>query len=47
MNTDLLPGRHTIEWDGRTDRGGVVGAGLYVLRVRAGTFNATRKLIVR
>jgi hypothetical protein len=46
MEAELPPGRHTIEWDGRDDRGAYVGAGLYVLRVRAGSFAATRKLIV-
>ncbi len=47
MDSDLAPGAHTIEWDGRTARGGSVGAGLYVVRVRAGaTFTASRKVIV-
>jgi hypothetical protein len=41
----MLPGKHTLEWDGRNDRGEWVGAGLYVMRVRAGSFVATRKLI--
>jgi len=47
MDSDLLPGQHTIEWDGRNARGGLVGSGLYVIRVSAGReFTATRKLIV-
>lgn len=41
----MLPGKHKLEWDGRNDRGEWVGAGLYVMRVRAGSFTATRKLV--
>lgn len=47
LDSDLPPGRHDIEWDGRSDRGTLVGAGIYVLRLGAGSFQATRKLIVR
>jgi hypothetical protein len=46
MAEDLAPGRHAIRWDGRSDRGTLVGAGLYVMRMRAGTVVETRKLIV-
>lgn len=46
VSADLSPGSHTLAWDGRNDRGQLVGAGLYVLRLRAGAFSATRKLIV-
>ncbi len=43
---ELAPGQHTIRWDGRSDRGVRVGAGIYVLRLRAGAVVETRKLIV-
>jgi hypothetical protein len=46
MDIYLMPGSHTLEWDGRNDRGESVGTGLYVLRLQAGSFGATRKLIV-
>jgi hypothetical protein len=46
MDAELPPGRHTIGWDGRDERGASVGAGLYILRLTAGSFAATRKLIV-
>jgi len=36
----------TLRWDGRATDGGAVGAGIYFLRVRAGTEKATEKLIV-
>lgn len=44
---ELTPGQHTLRWDGRSDRGVRVGAGLYVLRLQAGSIVETRKLIVR
>lgn len=46
LNAELSPGNHTLTWEGRNDRGELVGAGLYVLRLSAGPFSATRKLIV-
>ena len=46
LSADLASGKHTLAWDGRNDRGELVGAGVYVFRLRAGTFAATRKLIV-
>ncbi len=46
MDEPLRPGRHSIQWDGRTDNGAFVSSGLYVMRVIAGSFNETRKLIV-
>ena len=46
LDEPLLPGRHAIEWDGRSENGAAVSAGLYVMRVIAGTLNETRKLIV-
>ena len=46
MDVYLMPGSHTLEWDGRNDRGEYVGTGIYVFRLQAGSFAATRKLIV-
>jgi hypothetical protein len=42
----IMPGTHTLTWDARNDNGGRVAVGLYVLRLRAGDFVTTRKLIV-
>jgi len=41
----LLEGRHTVHWDGRDESGQPVSAGVYFLRLEAGEFNATRKMI--
>lgn len=40
---DLSPG---VTWDGRDDEGKRVAPGVYFVRVKAGDFTATRKLIV-
>jgi hypothetical protein len=41
------PGWYTAAWDGRDLRGRKVGAGIYLLRLEAGTFTSTRKLVVQ
>jgi len=40
------PGWHMAVWDGRDSRGHKVGAGVYLLRLEAGAFTSTRKLVV-
>jgi hypothetical protein len=45
--TGTLPaGRHATWWDARDRTGAGVGAGLYFCRLRAGTFEASRRLVV-
>ena len=39
-------GRHTLEWDGREDSGGIAASGVYFYRLRAGKFEQTRKMIL-
>jgi cyclomaltodextrinase len=39
-------GVHHIEWDGRNDSGVSVGSGLYFYQMRAGSFAATRKMLL-
>ena len=38
----LAAGRHTVEWDARD-----VASGVYVYRIRAGSFTATRRMMVQ
>jgi hypothetical protein len=45
VKSDLPPGRYAYEWDGRDDSGYSVSAGIYFLRVSAGTFEAKDRLI--
>ena len=39
------PGRHTLLWDGRDDRGRVVAGGSYFVRVKAGPARWTTRLV--
>ena len=38
-------GRHTVEWDGSALSGGSLTNGVYFLRMEAGSFRATRKVV--
>lgn len=40
------PGIHTVIWDGRNDAGVQVRSGVYFCKMRAGTFEATRRLVL-
>jgi len=39
-------GFRRVSWDGRTQGGGRVASGVYFYRLTAGSFSATRKLVV-
>lgn len=43
---EKLTGRYTAEWDGTNDNGVQVASGVYYVHMRAGTFVASRKLIL-
>jgi hypothetical protein len=44
---DAVPeGYHHVDWDKRNDRGDLVAPGVYVAVMEAGSFRATRKLVV-
>jgi hypothetical protein len=40
------PGHHSVSWSGRDDHGLEVGSGTYFVRLAAGDFQATQKLVV-
>ncbi len=40
------PGRYTIHWDGRNERGESVSSGLYLYRMKAGDYVFTKKMVV-
>lgn len=42
----MAPGRHTARWDGRAEDGRAVASGVYVYRLRVGTYQAVRTLTV-
>jgi flagellar hook assembly protein FlgD len=39
-------GFHTTLWDGRDESGGRVASGVYFVRMQAGDFDRTRRLVV-
>jgi hypothetical protein len=41
------PGRYTATWDGKDLRGRRVGTGVYLVRLEAGEFKSTRKVVVQ
>jgi hypothetical protein len=45
VKSDLPPGRYSYEWDGRSDSGAPVSAGIYFLRISAGENEARQRLI--
>jgi len=46
IQQSLEPGQHTFNWDGRDNRGLPVSSGVYIYRIRAGSFIATKKMIL-
>jgi hypothetical protein len=46
VDTESLPGRYAVQWDGRSDRGERVSSGVYFYQIIAGDFVSTRKLVV-
>ncbi len=46
LSAEHEPGSHAIVWDGKTTTGQSVSSSVYFLHMRAGSVNATRRLIV-
>jgi hypothetical protein len=44
IDARLAPGVHSIDWDGRNDRGSEVGSGVYTYRLEVGAEVAARKM---
>jgi len=43
---DEIEGKDTIEWDGRNDKGKIVGSGVYLVNLKVGESSKTVKVIV-
>ncbi len=46
IDKDMPAGYASIKWDGKDDRAQIVPTGIYVYRIQAGDFSATRKLVL-
>ncbi|MCH8012643.1 MAG: T9SS type A sorting domain-containing protein [Candidatus Marinimicrobia bacterium] len=46
VNEHRRAGQHTVTWDGRNELGQSVSTGVYLYRIDAGDFSATKKMIL-
>jgi len=46
VDNQLAAGPHQVQWDGRDDLGQEAPAGVYYYRIRAGSFQATNKMLL-
>ena len=46
LNRELAAGYHTINWDGKNNRGQIVSAGIYFCQLRARGFTKTLKMML-
>jgi len=46
VDEELDAGHYSIKWDGRNDRGRMVSSGVYFYRMKTGSFERTRKMVL-
>ena len=45
LNSNLTPGSYEMRWDGRSDRGVILSAGMYFIELKGTSFRETSKMI--
>ena len=46
VDGEKAAGEYSVQWDGRNDRGESIGSGVFLYRLQAGDYRATRKMIL-
>jgi hypothetical protein len=46
VDEEKAPGSYTVRWNGRDEGGKVVASGVYIVRMRAGAFGASKKILL-
>ncbi|MBU1577095.1 MAG: T9SS type A sorting domain-containing protein [Candidatus Edwardsbacteria bacterium] len=46
VNEHKTPGRYNAAWNGRSDKGQKVSAGIYIYRLQAGNKTLTKKMVL-
>jgi hypothetical protein len=46
VNNHQIPGKYTVSWDGKDDRGKPVSSGMYIYRIQAGDKSQSRKMLL-
>lgn len=46
LDEERAPGTYTVTWDGRTGNGAPVASGVYLYSMRAGAFQASRRMVL-
>jgi len=46
LDTEMQEGYHIVKWDGRNSTGQKVSAGIYLVRMKVGSFEKTQKMML-